>query len=244
MLIVNADDYGATRQATQNTLIAFKAGAVTSASLMVFMEDTEFAAEQALVSGLDTGIHLNFTTPMTGPKVEPGLVGVQEKVSRFLLKNKFSQLFYNPHLARQFKYLYIAQTDEFIRLFKRAPSHIDGHHHMHLCANALFGCNYPHSTWVRRNFTFHPGSKGYLKWVYRTTSDKWLGYKYRTTDYFNSIEPVEDKQRLLSYFQIAADYLFELEVHPARENELEFLIGEEFKKLLGNTKLTSFAELS
>ncbi len=244
MLIVNADDYGATRQATQHTLIAFNVGAVTSASLMVFMEDTEFAAEQALVSGLDTGIHLNFTAPMTGRKVDPGLVKVQETVSSYLLKNKLSQLLYNPVLTKQFKILYTAQMNEFIRLLKRPPSHIDGHHHMHLCANALFDCTYPHSSWVRRNFTFHPGSKGYMKWAYRKTIDTWLSRKYRITEYFNSIEPVEDKQRLRAYFQIASQCLFELEVHPGREHELAFLIGKDFKKLLGNTKLTNFEEQS
>lgn len=243
MLIINADDYGVNRDTTERTILAFKASAVTSASLMVFMEDTEFASEQAKLWGLDTGLHLNFTASMTGTKVDSELIAAQEEVSRYLMKSKLSQLLYNPALAKQFRYIYTSQMNEFIRLFNREPSHIDGHHHMHLCANAIWGDFYPRSGWVRRNFTFSPGKKGYLKWIYRQTMDKWLSLRFRTTEYFDSIEPVEERQRLLRLFQTASRYLVELEVHPAREQELNFLTSTEFHKLLGDTKLTSFAAL-
>ena len=40
-------------------------------------------------------------------------------------------------LRKAFAYSYRAQMEEFARLFEKLPSHVDGHHHMHLCANLL-----------------------------------------------------------------------------------------------------------
>ena len=63
MLIVNADDWGGWKSATDAALACYKAGRINSVSAMVFMEDSERAAELAQADGLDVGLHLNFTTP-------------------------------------------------------------------------------------------------------------------------------------------------------------------------------------
>ena len=48
ILIVNADDYGWNRPTTEATLEAFRAGRITSATALMFMDDSERAAELAL----------------------------------------------------------------------------------------------------------------------------------------------------------------------------------------------------
>ncbi|HET6489004.1 MAG TPA: ChbG/HpnK family deacetylase, partial [Syntrophales bacterium] len=66
MLIVNADDWGRNRVATDRSLELHRNGRITAVSAMVFMEDSERAAELARMNGLDVGLHLNFTTPFNG----------------------------------------------------------------------------------------------------------------------------------------------------------------------------------
>ena len=80
MLIINADDWGATNIITQRIHRCFQAGAVDSVSAMVCMGDSERAAELAKSENLDTGLHVNFTEPFTGKNVSAHLQHSQEKI--------------------------------------------------------------------------------------------------------------------------------------------------------------------
>jgi predicted glycoside hydrolase/deacetylase ChbG (UPF0249 family) len=62
-LIINADDWGRSRETTDRTLECWERGSISSVSAMVFMEDSVRAAALARERGIDTGLHLNFTTP-------------------------------------------------------------------------------------------------------------------------------------------------------------------------------------
>src|SRR5690349_2469042 len=135
MLIVNADDWGRSTEETDAAFRCFKAGRITSASAMVFMRDSERAALLANENGLDIGLHLNFAERFQVSRIPERLVVCQERIVGFLMKHRYSQLLFNPFLLREFAYSYEAQVNEFTRLYGRAPSHIDGHHHMHLCTN-------------------------------------------------------------------------------------------------------------
>jgi len=61
MLIINADDLGRSVVETDAALRCYSAGRITSVSAMVFMSDSERAAELANGNGLDVGLHLNFS---------------------------------------------------------------------------------------------------------------------------------------------------------------------------------------
>ena len=93
MLIINADDFGRTRVATDRIIAVYRHGAVTSTSTMVFMEDSERAAELAKETGIDTGLHLNFTQRFTRQGRTPRAVEQQEQIVRFLKRNKFANFF-------------------------------------------------------------------------------------------------------------------------------------------------------
>ena len=66
MLIINADDFGRSVAETDAALRCYIAGRITSVSAMVFMADSERAAELAKENELDVGLHLNFTERFTG----------------------------------------------------------------------------------------------------------------------------------------------------------------------------------
>jgi len=61
MLIINADDWGRSRTETDAALQCYEKGRITSASAMVFMEDSERAADIAKENQVDVGLHLNFS---------------------------------------------------------------------------------------------------------------------------------------------------------------------------------------
>ena len=165
MLIINADDFGFDLLTTDRILSCYKNGRITSASTMMFMSDTERSAELALEFGLDVGLHLNFTEQFSGNVTSSLLKKYHQDISSFLLKNKYFFLLYNLKLRKQFHYVYKAQYDEYLKLYNRTPTHINGHHHMHLCANIIFDRIIPKDTRVRKNFSFSWRKKIYLIYV-------------------------------------------------------------------------------
>src|ERR1051326_6627341 len=68
-LVINADDWGRDLENTSRTLDCIRRGSVSSVSAMVFMEDSERAAEIAQERKVDAGLHLNFTTAFSAPGV-------------------------------------------------------------------------------------------------------------------------------------------------------------------------------
>jgi predicted glycoside hydrolase/deacetylase ChbG (UPF0249 family) len=233
-LIINADDWGRNFETTMRINECTARGTVSSVSAMVFMEDSARAAEVAKEQGIDAALHLNLTTPFTSANCPAGLIDRQQQLVRYLKGNRFARTVFDPLLRRQFDYVVAAQIDEYRKLYGADPDRIDGHHHMHLCANVLFGRLLPSGTAVRRNFSFEPGEKGLLNRSYRRFVDKLLARRHRLTDYFFSLPPLEPSARLEKIFSLARQFVVEVETHPVNSEEYSFLMGEEFLRLTTN----------
>jgi predicted glycoside hydrolase/deacetylase ChbG (UPF0249 family) len=243
MLIINADDFGITRSATDRIIAAYRHGAVTSTSAMVFMEDSERAAELAKESGIDTGLHLNFTQPFTGSTRNSHSAEQQEQIGRFLRYNKFGQLFYHPGLRRQFRVSFQVQLDEFLRLFGKPPSHFDGHHHMHLCANMLFDQVIPNGEKVRRSFSFLPERRGWMKNGYRWFAAKWIERRYRSAEFLFSLSDCIQFDGFGRIIQLARQANVELETHPEKTEELEWLLSDACAEMRSLVEMGNYAAL-
>lgn len=222
VLIINADDWGRDRLTTQRTLECLLAGAISSLSAMVFMEDSERSAGIAQERQVDVGLHLNLTTAFSARHCPSRLSDLQRQVAGCLMRHRFAQAVFHPTLMRAFEYVVSAQIEEFSRIYGAAPMRIDGHHHMHLCANVLFGGLLPSGTIARRNFSFQPGEKSPGNRLYRRLTDCILARNHRLTDYFFSLPPLEPT-RLERIFSLARDYVVEVETHPANTEEHAFL---------------------
>ena len=232
MLIINADDLGRTDTATVNSITCYRLGLITSASAMVFMIDSQHAAELATTVGLETGLHLNLSLPFDGPKIPPRLWEHHVSVGRYLRFGQWAQVMYNPFLKDKFNYIFKAQYDEYCRLFGREPAKIDGHHHMHLCMNMIADRIIPPGRRVRRNFSFGPGEKTIFNRSYRRLIDLWLVRHYFCTDSFFSIEPVADHKRIEKIVRIAYSSNVELEVHPEKTEQYEYLMNAHYRDLI------------
>ena len=239
VLIVNADDWGRDVETTDRIIECVLRGAVSSASAMVFMEDSERAAALARERGVDVGLHLNFTSPFSAPLAPGRLAEHGERVSRFLLRNRLAQVMYHPGLASSFEYVVAAQLEEFRRIYGAEPRRVDGHHHMHLCANVLFAGLLPAGTIARRNFSFQPGKKSGVNRFYRGVIDRLLARRHRLTDYFFSLPPLQPAERLDRVFAVARRSVVEVETHPINPEEYRFLAGGEIFQRIGNLSIES-----
>jgi predicted glycoside hydrolase/deacetylase ChbG (UPF0249 family) len=232
MLIINADDWGRSVAETDAALRCYKGGRITSVSAMVFMEDSERAAELAKENELDVGLHLNFTDKFTANQYPGTLGNYHSKIVRFLRGNKYSQLLYNPFLRKEFVYSYEAQAGEFARLYSKPPSHIDGHHHMHLCANILLSNMIPVGMKIRRNFSFWPGEKSFLNRAYRGFVDCWLSRRHRLPDYFFDLTQCIEQKKLERVAALAKSHNVELMTHPVLRTEADYLMSDEYRLML------------
>jgi len=224
-LIVNADDWGRDQSTTDRILECTARKSVSSVSAMVFMADSQRAATIARASGIDAGLHLNFTTTFSATDCPPSLIERQRNLGTYLSRHKASKAIFHPGLARSFEYVVAAQVEEFQRLYGVSPERVDGHHHMHLCANVLLGGLLPTGTIARRNFSFQAGEKSWGNRFYRSLLDRILARRHRLTDFFFSLPPLEPAERLQRIFSLAQTHVVELETHPVNPAEYEFLNG-------------------
>jgi chitin disaccharide deacetylase len=224
-LIVNADDWGRDRNTTDRISDCSLRGSVSSVSAMVFMKDSERAAALASQRGIDAGLHLNFTTPFSAQDCPPSLTQHQQRLTKYLLRHRFAQVMFHPGLARSFEYVVTAQIEEFCRLYGTMPERLDGHHHMHLCANVLWGKLLPGGTLVRRSFSFQPGEKGRINRLYRKTLDRTLSRRHRTVDFLFSLLPFEPQSRMERILSLGREFAIEVETHPVNPEEYNFLMG-------------------
>jgi predicted glycoside hydrolase/deacetylase ChbG (UPF0249 family) len=243
MLIITADDYGKNTDATDSSVLVYKNGRITSLSAMVFMKDSQRAAEKVSEIGAESGLHLNFSQPFDGDVCSEKLLNYQNQISAFLENNRFASIFYNPFLKKEFEYVYMAQYEEYVRLYGAAPTHINGHRHMHLCSNILIDGLIARGSKVRRTFTFDWGEKNILNIIYRRLLDRIIVNRYVCTNSFYSLMPIENKERLQKIIYHSTHSAVELMVHPEIEKELDYLMSNEFIKKISEVVTGTFEML-
>lgn len=243
MLIINADDLGRDRDATDACLRCHRRKRITSASVMVFMADSERAAGLAIDERLETGLHINLVLPYDAPGVPHALRKAQSLTAAFFRRGPWTQAVYNPLIAKAVAEVFHSQLEEYRRLFRREPEHFDGHKHFHLSLNMMAAGLLPSGSAVRRNFTFSKKEKNWFNRRYRALIDAWLLRKHISTDAFFSLDPLGDRPRLVRIAELAETAWVELMVHAWSPGHLAYLTGEGFGLLAERAKLAGFAAL-
>jgi chitin disaccharide deacetylase len=241
MIIINADDWGRTRAETDAALSCYREQRITSASAMVFMEDSERAADLAGETGIDLGLHLNLTQHFSGKGASGLLREYHDRIVRYLTVNEYVFLIYNPLLRKEFQYVYQAQADQFQRLYGKPPSHIDGHHHQHLCANMLLDGVIPEAEKVRRNFFFWPGEKNIVNRTYRRLVDLSLARRYRLADFFFALSHCLGTGRMTRIVELAQTAVVEIMTHPVNASEHTYLMSDDFPTRLAGAEKGTYS---
>jgi len=181
---------------------------------------------------------LNFTLAFTAVSCSSRLKEHQGRIARFLAAHRLATAVYHPGLAASFEYVVNRQFDEYERLYGAPAGRVDGHHHMHLCANVVRKKLLPEGIIVRRNLSFRHGEKSALNRLYRNHLDARLARRHRLTDYFFDLLPLEPRSRLTAILDLANRFDVEVETHPAREEEYRFLMDGGLSRYEGDVCLS------
>ena len=247
MLIVNADDWGLDVATTDAISESYAAGRITSATAMVFMADSERAAEIALRIGLPVGLHLNLDTPFTGSDVpEPVRRPHTELTRRFdKRKRRWRRWIPDPTIGRaEIERTVRQQLARFEELYGRSPTHVDGHHHMHVVpgvARTPALARFP----MRRGFSALPGTRTPTS-LARHLHHRLFLSQHRSTDHFFSITSM--RRELLAgeqpaLLRLADDGVLEVMGHPGSSKERELLMCDAWGEALRDVQLGSYEDI-
>lgn len=246
LLIVNADDFGLDHQSTDAILERFRAGSITSATALVWMSDSERAAELGTRAGLPVGLHLNLIEAFSGADVPDDVAATQRRVVDRMRSGGTRALLYDPRWSSEFERCISDQLRRFQELYGRLPTHIDGHRHMHLALNALFARALAPIARCRRAVNRLPTESPAYKQFGRAMLSQLVRLRFFTTSWCYSLGPlypslggagIEEKLALADRTSL------ELIVHPGYQDELEVLRTAEWQELLSGRALGSYEAL-
>lgn len=246
LLIVNADDFGWNRPTTDATLEAFGAGRITSATALMFMEDSERAAGLALEAGLPVGLHVNLTDPFTAGDVPAAIRDRQMSAIRHygapatvFRSRRWS---YDPRLAELTAAAIADQLERFRETFGQEPTHFDGHNHVHVCPNVALAL--PGDAKVRTALGIAPGGGRKAK-LLALRQRLTLGER-KTTRYFLNITGLHPEfvaggpESLLG---LAERSSVEVMAHPGFGHEHSLLMAADWETWIGGLPRGSYSEL-
>lgn len=267
LLIVNADDFGFTRDVNEGIVQAHQRGILTAATVMANGAAFDHAAELARkVPTLDVGCHLVL---VGGTSVLPPYGPLPADVKALLAALAAGRISIAAELEAQVRRIVEAGL---------RPSHLDTHKHTHLLPPVLkvvarLGARYG-IPWVRRPFDF-PRNAGEAPWGRRVLSGA-LGvlrprfhrvlhaHGCRTTDHFAgfSLTGYLQTRELVDLLHSLPEGRTEFMTHPGvctdelrhartrlkeeRERELEALTSPEAREALeaGGIRLVNYRDLT
>jgi predicted glycoside hydrolase/deacetylase ChbG (UPF0249 family) len=192
------------------------------------------------------GLHLNLIEPFAAPDVPAGIAATQRRVVRRLSSRRAGTQLYHPTWARDFEQCIADQLARFEELYGRAPTHVDGHQHMHLAFNALLAralrpvgkCRRP----VNRTALESPPRKR----AARALVDRLVRVRFATTDWCMSIRPLHPAlggAGITHELRRAEHGSLELLVHPGYADERAVLGSPDWGALLAPYRLGSFEDV-
>ena len=124
-LIVNADDFGLTPGVSRGILDTHERGIVTSTTAIVTRPIRGDLVDRARQCGIGLGLHVNLTlgAPLTGGRSLVAADGSFVRDARQAAARAAA-----PDVEREVE----AQIERFHKIFGRAPTHLDTHHHVGL----------------------------------------------------------------------------------------------------------------
>ena len=237
MLIVNADDLGANQTATNAARIAYENGVITSASAMVWMSDTARATGIVHRVGIPVGLHLNLTLPFTSPSVPEDVRARQIALTKVFTSTGWQQATDPRPDAALLRRAIADQLEAFHEQFGE-PTHIDGHHHVHVQDSVLdlLPRAWPIRPILRR--PTHAGRRANRREqrILRRFRGPILSFA------FEHVHPALGGAGL-DAIELAHETNVEIMTHPQRVIETEALCSEEWRHALARVPVGSYADL-
>ncbi len=244
MLIVNADDWGLRPEVTDAILECWRAGAITSASAMVHMEDSGRAFELAAREDLPLGLHLNLTTPFTAADVPPDRRRRQERAVAYFAGPGRRRLLLDPSVRGLVDSCIADQLEAFAESAGLAR-HADGHQHIQVCPTVLLAPSLGRLAGLRRAQSFLTGRRSTVKRAYRGTINLALRRRFRSVRFVSlrDLHPDLGGTGLDRLADLARREDVEVMVHPAWQEERQVLLSTGWLRLLASLPTGSHEDL-
>ncbi|HET9102962.1 MAG TPA: ChbG/HpnK family deacetylase [Solirubrobacteraceae bacterium] len=243
LLIVNADDFGGNRLATDRILEGFGAGALTSATAMMFMADSRRAATLGRDAQIPTGLHLNLTQEYDDPEVPPAVAARQRRVTEFLADPRQRRTRFSPSMVAVIRDVIGDQLGAFRVCFGAEPTHLDGHNHAHLNPSALLAL--PRGMAVRPAYR-DPDRRG-LRRVVLSLRDRALAARHPGPDHFYALTAIHPELGGHGWEPAVArarTARVEIMVHPDRDRSYAILTSDAWGAVLRGLPLGTYADLA
>ena len=233
MLIVNADDWGLRREVTDAIAACWQAGAITSASAMVGMADSERAFGLAAGNGLPLGLHLNLTAPLDGEGVSPAARRRQAELVAYFVRGRGRRYGFDPRIRGAVDLAVADQLLAYARASGALPARADGHQHIQTCPTVL-ACRSLGAVRILREAHGYTAAGFRLKATYRAAVNRCLRARFRSVPFVSlrDLHPALGGSGLDRLRALAGRGPLELMVHPAWEDEREVLLSAEWRRLL------------
>ncbi len=246
LLIVNADDLGMSREATDAILDSFQAGTVSSATALVWMADSDRAGQLAWEKDLPLGLHLNLIEPFTAADVPERVAATQLRIIERLRRAGPHAYLYHPAWSRDFERCIADQLARFVEVYGRPPTHVDGHRHWQLVPNALFARSLAPVRRCRKPVNRPRDESRPYKHLGRAILSGLVRVRFSTTDWCFSIrglDPSLGGSGLEQQLSLATTDSVEVMVHPSWDDERAALLAPEWHSHLNRFRVGSFADL-
>jgi predicted glycoside hydrolase/deacetylase ChbG (UPF0249 family) len=228
-------------------LTCFEAGRISSATAMMFMDDSAASAERARGAGLPVGLHLNLTEAFTDPDTPDDVRERQERLSAYYGARSHRGWLLNPLIATEVEQAINDQLERFVTLYGRMPTHLDGHAHVHLYPNVMLSRALPKDLKVRRSFTHTADDHSRTTRTLRRVVNGALSRRFASTDAFFSVDPADwsapNGSTIDERLAMSATCTVEAMAHPGDPDAYAFLMSDEWARLVEGRPLGSFDEL-
>jgi predicted glycoside hydrolase/deacetylase ChbG (UPF0249 family) len=253
LLVVNADDWGGSEATTDAILRTFEAGRITSTSGMVYMPDSDRAAELAGRAGLPVGLHINLTEPFTDPRTPQPVRDRQRRVAGRLGgagrdghpgTAQLRKWLYDPTIKADVDRAITDQIERFEALYGRAPTHFDGHNYVDLCPNVFLSRSIPAGASMRNSLDCYPLERSAMG-VIRALRQRLRSRRLHSTRYLLHIANLRlgEGETTDPRLRLARCAPVEVMGHPDDEVELAAFMSPAWQRVLGEYRLGSFADL-
>jgi chitin disaccharide deacetylase len=248
LLIVNADDLGYDPHHTDAARECLGAGRITSATAMVYMQDSDRASAVFRNSELGIGLHLNFSEAFTDPNTPADVRARQARLLprfREYRRRRLRRWLYDPFIRSDVEGCIADQLQRFEQLYGRPPTHVDGHQHVHLSPNVVLSRAIPRGTLLRNSVDHYPLGRS-AGTAARALRQRAILSRFRSTDRLFDITEVDPRKlgsdRANGWLPVAGGAV-EVMCHPGFAHEFDTLMSDEWEEVLGRCRLGSFADL-
>jgi predicted glycoside hydrolase/deacetylase ChbG (UPF0249 family) len=244
LLIVNADDFGLRPDGTDAIIEVYRAGRITSATAMVYMQDGARAAALAQQHGLPLGLHLNLTADFRDPAAPRAARERQTRIVRYFARPAARHA-YDPRIRRLVADCFRDQLEAFAATYGAEPTHFDGHQHIHVCPTVALSVPVSAIPRARAAHTYQRGERGPAKRLVRASQNALLRRRFHIPAAFLDFDDVHPELggRGFDRLAIARHAPVEIMTHPRRPGERPALLGDAWGEALATYPIGTYLDL-